>query len=498
LERLRQGGFHLRADCGGEGSCGRCRVRYLSPAPIPDEDETDLFTTLEIAAGWRLACRHVDEVAEVEINADWEPIFQLESSGSIPSEAVLGLAVDIGTTGLVVALVDKSTGKILLTARGYNPQRAWGADVMTRLVSARDPAALNLLQQAVLNSIQGAYATLQAESPPFLWGGGGNRIPSLAVGNTAMIHLAAGVPETTLSVFPFHSPLEERGSSYVSTEGMSLQLAGPVSGFVGSDLLAVLRALNLHSASPLLNKEAQGGGGDFKPPTLIMDLGTNSEIALWDGEGYWVTSCAAGPAFEGGGISCGSPAGPSVAVDVQKDEGNWKFSPEGLCVGLCGSALIALLAQLIRSGEMDHSGKLVRSRTIVLQDDPPLKLTQKDVRSLQLAKGAIHTGITVLARRAGLTLDAIRRIVVTGAFARSLKADDLKEIGLIPFVAPQVTFMNDGALQGAALALADEEEPFSSIRPLIQVVNLVDEPDFQDLFVAGVELKPMESPNSPE
>jgi uncharacterized 2Fe-2S/4Fe-4S cluster protein (DUF4445 family) len=182
-----------------------------------------------------------------------------------------------------------------------------------------------------------------------------------------------------------------------------------------------------------------------------------------------------------------------VAVNIEAEDNGWRLFPDDgqPKVGLCGSALIALLAELIRIDKMNWSGKLLEGRKIQLQEEPILALTQKDIRSLQLAKGAIHTGITVLARKAELPLSEIYRIVITGAFARSLKQADLQAIGLIPSNASQVEFINDGALRGAALALADPGEPFAEIRPLIQVVNLVDEPDFQDLFLAGLELKPM-------
>jgi uncharacterized 2Fe-2S/4Fe-4S cluster protein (DUF4445 family) len=249
--------------------------------PDPEAIEKIWFTPAEISEGWRLTCRHSGEAAELEYNSDWRLTFNLESAGLPLIGTEAGLAVDFGTTGLVAGLVDLESGRILLAARGYNPQRAWGADVMTRLVAARDPATLEQLQQVILNALSDAAEALHLRSATRL-NVHLNRV--LAVGNTAMLHFVAGIPETTLSVFPFHSPLESQPQIPVAWDNHTLNLAGPVQGFVGSDLLAVLRALELHSNHPPLIK---GGREDLAntPPTLIMDLGTNSEIALWDGGG---------------------------------------------------------------------------------------------------------------------------------------------------------------------------------------------------------------------
>jgi len=476
LECLRLMGYHLRADCGGEGQCGKCRVRFLSLPPSPDSIEQQWLAAEELRGGWRLACRHrPPEPAVLEYGDDWQVRFRPEPISSISARRRLGLAVDIGTTGLVAALVNLDGGDPVLIARGFNPQRAWGADVMTRLVAARDPQTLSQLQQAILQAIEAAFSTLHKPIPAAKL----YRDLILAVGNTAMIHLAAGIPETTLSVSPFRSPLEGQPILPLPLGENSFRLAGPIQGYVGSDHLAVLEFLAPHRNN--------------LGPTLIMDLGTNSEIALWDGKTYWVTSCAAGPAFEGGGISCGAPAAPGVATGIARNDQSWRLLPPAKepKTGLCGSALISLLGQLVCSGKMRRDGKLRSGSEEVLQScHPRLALTQKDVRALQLAKGAIHTGIVMLSRRAGLALKDVAKVVITGAFARDLNEQDLKEIGLVPADTKEVSFINDGALQGAAKALSKQGEPFAELRPLIRVINLVEEPDFQEEFLEGLELKP--------
>jgi uncharacterized 2Fe-2S/4Fe-4S cluster protein (DUF4445 family) len=499
LHQLRLLGHHLRADCGSDGRCGKCRVRFHSPPPTPDKSDLDWLSPAEIQEGWRLACRHpASVVVELESSPEWEVLFRIERPAPLPECHRLGLAIDIGTTGLVAALIDLDQGVPCSIARGYNPQRAYGADVMSRLVAARDPTVLQRLQADILEAIQIAMRRLFASLPPDTRL---KRLPSLAVGNTVMIHLAAGHPETTLSIAPFRSPLEgeaiiplplippfsKGGAGGITPPlpkevpgGVTLRLAGPLQSFIGSDLLAVLEFQDIHRSVSI--------------PTLIMDLGTNSEIALWDGRRHWVTSCAAGPAFEGGGISCGAPAGPGVATGLQFDGIVWRLLPIGKkpMTALCGSALIALLARLVESGRLREDGKFVSGNVVSLQHSPhALNLTQKDVRSLQLAKAAIHAGIVVLARRAHLPLREIQQVIITGAFARDLKAADLKRIGLIPESAAKVVFVNDGALYGAAKALSDPGEPFADLRQLINVVNLVEEDDFQERFLEGLEMKPL-------
>lgn len=477
LERLRIKGYSLRADCGGQGICGVCRIRFFSSPPDPDPIEYQHFSEQELNLGWRLACRHDEPCAvQIEFDPDWENDFRIESvkPNALLAFEDVGFAVDIGTTGLVAALVNFELGVPILIARGFNPQRVWGADVMTRLVAARDENSLVLMKQAILKAIASAQRKLLATVD----NAGKPRISAmLAVGNTVMVHLATGMAEETLSVFPFRSPLED--VKLIALDG-NYRIAGPLQGYVGSDLLAVLEFLRLHENS------------DF--PTLVMDLGTNSEIALWDGERYWVTSCAAGPAFEGGGISCGAPALPGVATGVRRRGKTWELLPaaEKPKNGLCGSALIALLAELVQSGDLQYDGKLVSGDSVFLQKKPALKLMQKDIRGLQLAKGALCAGIHAIANRAGFGISSINEVIVTGAFARDLHAGDLKRIGLVPAAARSVRFVNDGALWGAARALSCAEESFDTIRERVKVINLAEEADFQEFFLAGLILKPME------
>ncbi len=478
LERLRVRGYSLRADCGGQGTCGDCRIRYLSPPPAPEPSEDQHFSKQELILGWRLACRHDEPIAVlIEYNPEWENEFRVEfvePNIQIASKNI-GFAVDIGTTGLVVGLVNLDRGVPILIARGYNPQRAWGADVMTRLVAARDARALGLMKQVIIEGIAAAQQKLLTKMG---FEGKLQTAPNLAVGNTVMAHLAAGIAEETLAVYPFRSQLEKFG--LIALDGM-YRMAGPLQGYVGSDLLAVLEFLNLHDE----NSDV---------PSLVMDLGTNSEIALWDGERYWVTSCAAGPAFEGGGISCGAPALPGVALGVRRRGDAWELlpAPDMGKSGLCGSALIALLTELVESGVLRPDGKLVDRDVVQLQEKPVLKLTQKDVRSLQLAKGALCAGIQTILKRAEIMINRIENVIVTGAFARDLRAEDLKRIGIVPATAQSVRFVNDGALWGAARALSRSCETFEAIRERVKVINLAEEADFQELFLEGLKLKPME------
>lgn len=480
LDQLRLLGRHPRADCGGDGRCGKCRVRFVSAPPAADPADREWLIPADLDSGWRLACRHSAKAGPtLESDPDWDLRFRIERLAAVASDLPLGFAVDIGTTGLVSALVDQRRGEPLVIARGFNPQRAYGADVMTRLVAARDPSFLKCLQTIILEAIQSSLEQLAAETPA---GTDLMGVPAMAVGNTVMLHLVCGLPETTLSIAPFRSPLEGQLLIPIPLLNRHLTVAGPLQGFIGSDLLSVLHFLDIHRTA--------------SNPTLVMDLGTNSEIALWDGRSYWVTSCAAGPAFEGGGISCGAPAGPGVATGVQFDQGNWILQPMGKRPksALCGSALMALLAELIRNNMLRSDGKFTASSKVILQDrNPEISLSQKDVRALQLAKAAIHAGIVILSRRSGLTLSRIGRVVITGAFARELLEADLKDVGLVPASTAEVAFVNDGALRGAAKALGAEGDPFKNLRELTRVVNLVEEDDFQEIFLEGLDLKPLKA-----
>jgi uncharacterized 2Fe-2S/4Fe-4S cluster protein (DUF4445 family) len=268
--------------------------------------------------------------------------------------------------------------------------------------------------------------------------------------------------------------------------GASVEIAPSLSGFVGSDLLAGVLATQL-TAGPGV--------------ALLIDFGTNSEIALWDATNLWVTSAAGGPAFEGWGMHCGLPAEPGAIYRVELQEPSelsFKVVGGGEARGFCGSGLVDLMALLLKSGALRSNGKFARE--IGAEGFCPLKgrrdlvLKKGDVDAFQRAKAAIGAGTECLLKGAGLRLEDLTRICVGGAFGRSLQVSNAQDLGLLPGIsARKVELCGQTALVGCELLLfaADSTGVLKSLKSRARLINLSQVPEFEDLFIENLYLRPL-------
>lgn len=378
-----------------------------------------------------------------------------------------GLAFDIGTTTLAASLVEVATGVRLARAGSLNPQRKHGADVITRLETACTSAeALHDLSQLVRDALRQLADDVLAgtDAPPAA-------IRMALAGNPAMEHLLLGLPVESLARVPYRS-LFSGGRTICGTDlGWDLPADGylfPLPGaFVGGDMVAFLYGVGVASGDP---------GGR---PRLYLDLGTNGEIALTAGGKVYTTSAAAGPAFEGGNLSCGMAALPGAIDGVEIAQGKVTVSTVGGLppAGICGSAVIQCIALLLRHGVIDPTGRLLSSSEIptnlanrvrevggqlafVLHHDARrlVCLTQEDIRQVQLAKGAVRAGMEVLAKRADVSWDSLDDVVVTGSFGSRLKPAHLQDVGLFtPAMTAAARFVEDGALAGVERSLCEPD-----------------------------------------
>jgi uncharacterized 2Fe-2S/4Fe-4S cluster protein (DUF4445 family) len=313
------------------------------------------------------------------------------------------------------------------------------------------------------------------------------------VGNTAMIALLSG-KNYDLLLQPGHwmrpvDCLPGRPDLWAAPLGIhpraSIAVIAPLAGFVGSDLLAGVARTHLTEDGP---------GG------LFIDFGTNSEIALWDGEVLRVTSAAGGPAFEGSGISCGMPADPGAIYRIRFRNG----APDVAVLndsephGICGSGLVDLIAGLVRSGRLTDKGRFVsdvpEEGFVIAPGHRAMALTRRDVDLFQRAKAAIGTGIQALLTQAAMGHKDLRRIYVGGLFGRFLDVVNAQQIGLLPVVPPdRVALCGNTALAGCAEVLLSEvaAQRLGAIRGRTKVVNLSNWPDFDDLFLTNLYLEPM-------
>lgn len=468
--------------CGGRGRCRGCRVRVSTETgELPEtEDDRALLSTGERAAGWRLGCRlALAGDATLEL-AQWEtPVLGDDTGfGFEPREGV-GVAVDLGTTTLVVQLIDLGTARVLGVRTGLNGQARHGADLMSRLDFAVHGSGLTPLSRGVREQLGGMIHQLLVEAgvEP-----GAVREVVLA-GNTVMHHLFAGLSVAGLSRHPFEpmdpgprtlTPLAVEWDRILPGRGTRVVLLPCLGGFVGGDLLAGLLATRLHES---------------EEPGALVDLGTNGEIVVGDRRRLFCASTAAGPAFEGARISMGMRAATGAIGAVELD-------PEGTGVrcrvlgggaprGLCGSGLVDAVACGLDLGWVQPSGRLGRSEPIRLL--PPVEVSQCDVRELQLAKGAIAAGLKLLAVRAGTSMEQLRVVHLAGAFGNYINRASARRIGLLPVPAERVRPAGNTSLLGAKIALfrpaSEDAAAYEALRRQVEHVALNDEPNFMDTYI---------------
>jgi uncharacterized 2Fe-2S/4Fe-4S cluster protein (DUF4445 family) len=507
---LEAAGYQVRTACRGHGACGLCEIRLITGwLPEPTLSEHLHITPERLTQGVRLACQvRPQEDIQIEILSPAPPTKwqSLPCEGFPPSawppdspspvtlqdvRGPLGVAVDLGTTNIRLALLSLKDGHCLALRRGVNPQVSWGADVLTRVTAAQESlGAARSLRDLAVSAIGEGLSDLAGREGIDL-----RRVVSLAVvGNTPMLALLAGKNHhLLLQPHCWQSPIDCQPDTAVGWgEGWGIhpqaavQLIQPLAGFVGSDLLAGLVATRLLAGAA---------------PALYIDLGTNSEIALWDGRQLWITSAAGGPAFEVWGLSHGMPAEPGAVYRVDLDCSSnpvYKVIGESEAKGFCGSGLVDLIARLLEAGRLSKTGRFAPDAgpEIIFTPGPaPLRLSLEDIDALQRAKAAIGAGIRVLAREAGIKLGCLQRVCVAGEFGRFLKVASAQTIGLLPQVPEnRVEISSDAALIGCGgfLLSTSAREHLVTLRESARAVNLGLAPDFEELFLENLYLQPQE------
>jgi uncharacterized 2Fe-2S/4Fe-4S cluster protein (DUF4445 family) len=493
-------GLPLEQPCAGRGTCGKCKVLVEEGVADPDEIEFENLTPGELALNNRLACRARVEgesrVVLTPIVVYSNKIFKSSSRYKREKDVPLGLAIDLGSTTVAAFLTMLDNGEVAAGGGSLNQQTVYGADVISRLAAATDDATnAARLHRLALASINQAVDSLKLS----------NRIREriervTIVGNVAMHHLLAKLPLDSLAVMPFQpydadaikdaTPL----MGGIFPENTKVSLPPMVGGFVGSDALACLAYFNF----------------DNPPgPMAAIDLGTNGEVMVTDGDTILTASTAAGPAFEGVNISCGTRAidGAIVDLNLEGDQIIMETIADAEPIGLTGSGLLSTVNTFRDAGLIDVSGRINPDpprladrittnedgqRSIKLTDDGRLKLTQHDVRELQKAKGAIRAAIDVLMNQLGLKPDDMKKVILTGSFGGSVDIDAIIDIGMIPPVKPEVVeTAANGAGFGAAIFLTNEGFALGEkLAAEAHQVDLDTDANFNMLYIEGMSLAP--------
>lgn len=458
---LEQGGLSVSHPCGGRGMCGKCAVVLSGDVSAPN--------AAEVRCGVRLSCQAVLHGDAEVMLPNQLPMHQIEGGRTVdlapacPMAGRFGAAIDVGTTTLALLLYELSTGRCVGAASMLNPQTSIAADVIGRIDAAMHGRAALLKQQA-----ESAIGTLLASACAQA-GVSSAEVDALVVtGNTTMLYLLTGRDPAALSRAPFQADC----LFGTETEVLARQAYLPdcLHAFVGADTTCALLACGMTS----------------RPETaLLCDVGTNGELALWHQGKLYIASTAAGPAFEGAGISCGCGSVPGAIDKVELHEGSiaCRTIGGGKAVGVCGSGLVDAIAAMLDASIPDEAGYL-EDGEYPLRDD--ITLTQADIRAVQLAKAATHAGITTLLSAAKCRAEEVSTVYLAGGFGSHLNIRSAVRIGLIPeALEHKVRVIGNAALDGAAMLLMDASlrRKTALLGQVTQHVRLDGNPEFVQRYV---------------
>ncbi len=458
--------------CGGNGTCGRCAVRFIMGATMPTATDRRLFTPAALREGYRLACMarpqqncivefcFDDEQIEIVDRTVFpgEQLDQETAGGQMDSLVLVRVSpsdfgdtmvvVDLGTTSIVMQLIEINTGRVIDTYKTLNPQRRFGADVMSRITQA-------LMGDDVLLAECVRYC-LDGEIDKWLFAGFSPELIVVAC-NTTMTYLYNEIDVTELSKAPYAATSLDKIETDIA-HIRTIFLPG-LSAFVGGDITAGLLACMKREA------EAEPKDSDGDRNVLFVDLGTNGEMALLKGDRIWATATSAGPAFEGG-ANANTP----------------------------GTDMIRIIATLLSKGMIDETGLFREEYFKNGVSVDGVLIRQEDIRSIQVAKAAVYAGISILCHKAGIAFEDIDRVYLAGGFGYFLDVESACRIGLLPAKLKDKTVaVGNTALAGAVeYGLSCRKNPYSDpaegIRKQAEVINLAEVYEFEEIYIGAMNL----------
>ncbi|MBS3811408.1 MAG: DUF4445 domain-containing protein [Halanaerobiales bacterium] len=569
LKVLLDNGYDINAYCGGQGICGKCKVKLAGNIQEASQADKNFLDESEINQGYRLSCMYkVDSDLEVILNIDeditvmtsghltefdidldlskeiisisdattenqldylkriyektgtnkinydnlkkltdlkteqkftvlkWkDEILEIQTDNSVKD--CYGLAVDIGTTTIVMYLLNLKTGQEVDISSFYNPQKKFGADVISRInYTFTNKNGTVKMRESIIEALNKGIKELTKDKKL-----GPNDICKVSiVGNTIMLHLLLGIDAITIAKAPyvpvFTDELDlkpEKVGINIHKEGI-IQFLPSISGYVGADIMGDMLTINID----------QLDGNN-----LLIDIGTNGEIVLNSGEKIYSCSAAAGPAFEGANITFGT-AGVSGAISSFKiDKGKYDFSTinDKKPIGICGSGLLDMIAEFYKYDIIDSSGRIKEAdaltgwkkevlhkykeqRAIKITDKKDwgkaIYLTQKDIREVQLAKGAIAAGIKILLKEMDLEDEEVNRVFIAGGFGNYINPDNACFIKIIPeCLKDKIIQIGNGAGTGAKIYLLNKKAKNRAvkIKERVKYIELSVNQEFQNEYI---------------
>ena len=525
LEMLQEKNEYISAPCNGNGICGKCIVRYKRGATEPTRRDREVFSEKQLEDGYRLACQsHPVGAYEVELpeseetievlsewekqqktdteeltEADTQTPAEAKTSGGIQDKetaegtaektenAIYGICIDIGTTTLAALLVNLETEADCQTAVSVNHQRTYGSDVLSR-ISASNSGKKWEIQRCIRQDLQKLIRELLQKEKITE-----QQIQRIVIaGNTTMCHLLRGFSCETLGVAPFLpvdlSWMEGSAADFLGMKELDTKVVilPGISAFVGADIMAGIAKMNMHRSEGY---------------HLLLDIGTNGEMVLGNCRHMYVTSTSAGPAFEGGNISCGMASIPGVISHVFMEKtGKAGFQVIGetdgenkkqQAIGICGTGMIDLVYELRKHQMIDEHGTysdLYFDTGYELAGK--VKFTQNDIRELQMAKAAIRAGVDILVKKAGIAFDEVDDCYLAGGFGTKIDITKAAGIGLIPKELEMKTIpVGNTVLAGTKEVLLGRisKDELEKIQTMADVINLAEENDFEELYLSYMD-----------
>lgn len=536
LESARNAEVFCENICGGRGTCGKCRVKVEIGEFNPVTKEEELyFTKEELTAGYRLACclypKFWFKTCEVLVEQEEKQKgFTLEKEGegieffrkkgmefgwSIKREKnKYGMAVDIGTTNIEALLWNLETGECIARILQSNPQQKYGADVMSRIGYALESKGhfeelCKLLIDVVNNMADMFMSEVRLINPE-----GVLEKVSIA-GNAAIMHFYTREDVTGLAKAPYRSSYKGvrcmKGDIF-GIKGAEISLLPNIESFVGADTVGVMLYLDkmyqVNSMGLIHGTESER---ENTSNILIIDIGTNGELVLYVNGQCYVSSTSAGPAFEGANMVYGMKAEPGAITGIKGD--SLQIIGKERPRGICGSGFIEIVAKFYEIGVIEETGYLLNSEEAKERGLPEyiveslreseygtafelykdmqgeVLLTQKDIRELQLAKGAIAAGVNTMLTKCNLKPSDVDKCFLAGAFGTYLNGECAKMIGLLPDIPTErIIPIGNGALLGACRVLLEEEgiKLADKIAAIAKHISLSEEKEFREKYIQGM------------
>ena len=428
--------------CGGKGTCKKCLVKV--------NGKEELSCQYKIKSDIDVVLPENDDIFS-EIGAN--------ESGKITKNCCYCL--DIGTTTLALSLVSLDEKKIIKVKTATNPQRAFGGDVLTRIEYC-NKNGISELQSCLIEVINKMIEEFCVNSAKTMY----------VSGNTTMLHILFGVYPSSIGVAPY-TPVfvesKELNAMEIGIKNIKKVIFLPcISAFVGADLVAGINYANM----PSDNKY-----------NLLIDLGTNAEIILYNENELYCTSAAAGPCFEGANITCGMSA-TEGAIYSYSNNGSYETINNTKPKGICGTGLIDIIAVLLQKGIIDETGYMESEEFFITET---VKITQKDIRQYQLAKSAVYSGLTALLKEKSISFSDIENLFISGGFSAKINIDNAVKTGLLPReLKDKVIVLNNSSLLGT-VKYACEQNDLSVHLKNTEYIDLSTNEFFSQKFIENME-----------